>query len=375
MVKVRVLHISDIHLESPFKSLGPKGRERRLELKENFEEVLNKADEFDVDAVLIAGDLYEANYSTRDLGNFMSRCFRYLNVPVVIAPGNHDPYTKNSLYSLVKWPDNVHIFKENFFECLVLDERVVIYGIANTGFNDNINHLSTLKVDAELPTIGIMHGSYLPYSSLLPESNEACLPFTEDDLMNSKLNYLALGHYHKYAEIKIDGVIRGVYPGTLEPLNFDEIGERNAVIVEIGKDGIKIEKIPTGVRNYEILEIDCSSASCAADIITKIKLSSISQRNIVKIVLKGEVDPSIDLNVGEIEIAARKHFYHAIVENRIRPSYDIDSISREQTLRGEFVRRMLQKIEQNPEEREILMKALYYGLEAFDNDRREVTIQ
>lgn len=367
------MHVSDIHLGAPFKFLGSKGSERRLELKEAFEELLKNTDEFDVEAVLIAGDLYEARYATRDLGNFIKRCFERLHIPIIVAPGNHDPYTRNSLYSLMKWPKNVYIFSKNFFEKLEINDEFAVYGIANIVDNDTTNYLSSFKVESDLPAVGLMHGSYLPYSGLLSESNEACLPFTEIDLRNSNLDYLALGHYHKYVEIKIDGDVRAVYPGTLEPLNFDEIGERNAVIVKISKGGIKLKKISTGIRKYEILEIDCSSAMCSADVISQIKNSGVDRRNIVKVVLTGELSPSVELRLEEIEIAARNQFYHAIVENRTHPSYDIESISREHTLRGEFVRRMLQKIEQNPDKEEILRKALYFGLEAFDIDKKEVS--
>jgi len=372
---LKLLHISDIHLEAPFKSLGQKGHERRLELKQSFEETLNNAEDFDVDAVLIAGDLYEAKYATRDLGYFIKKCFESLDIPIYIAPGNHDPYTKNSLYSLIKWPENVYIFSKNFFEKIELNEQFLIYGVANVWDNDTTNHLAKLRAETNIPAVGIMHGSYTPYSMLLPESSKMCLPFTNGDLRNSNLSYLALGHYHKYAEVEIDGEVRAGYPGTLEPLNFDEIGERNALLVKISGNKVKLEKVPTGIRNYEILEIDCSSATCSADVISKIKQSGINERNIVKIVLKGEISPSVELRLDEIEVAAKKQFYHAIVENKTNPAYDIEAISQENTLRGEFVRRILGKIEQNPEKEEVLMKALYYGLEAFDSNKKEVQIQ
>ncbi len=376
MSTIKILHIADVHLEAPFKYLGSKGKERRLELKETFENLLTKAEEHDVDAVFIAGDLYEFSYSTRDLGNFISKCFRLVgDTPVIIAPGNHDPYTKTSLYSLMKWPENVYIFSKNSFERVEIGDKFAVYGIANTNFLDRTNYLANLNIDeSDLPCLGIMHGSYMPYSALLTDSAETCLPFTESDLRNLSLDYLALGHYHRYTEIKVDGSVIGAYPGTVEPLNFDEAGERNAIIVKIGSGGVKLEKEPTGIRSYEILEIDCSRATCLDDIISEIKRVDVSRNSIVKIVLTGEIDPSVDFRPEEIEIAANRLFYHAIVENETIPYYDLESISREQSLRGEFVRRILQKIEENPEDELVLRKALYYGLEAFNQDKREVPL-
>ena len=50
---------------------------------------------------------------------------------IFIAPGNHDPYLKNSYYSKYKWNENVKIFNSKI-EKIEL-ENIDIYGY---GFDD-----------------------------------------------------------------------------------------------------------------------------------------------------------------------------------------------------------------------------------------------
>ncbi|MFO7966774.1 MAG: DNA repair exonuclease [Archaeoglobaceae archaeon] len=368
----KFLHIADIHLETPFRYLGSKGKERRQEIKDAFEGILDKAEEYDVDAVLIAGDLFEHDFSTRDLGNYLCKQFKTLgDTPVLISPGNHDPYVKSSLYSLINWPQNVYVFSQNQFERIGFEDFVV-YGIANTNFSDQNNYLKDFEAQEDLPCIGLMHGSYVPYSGLLSDS-DVCFPFTEEDLKGLRMDYLALGHYHRYSDVSVDGAVIGSYPGTIEPLNFDEVGTRNAVVVKVS-DKVDLEKIPTGIRSYETLELDCSNATCLDDIASWIKKSGTCDKNIVKVVLIGEVDPSVDLKLDELQVTANNRFYFAILEDNTIPYYDIESISQEQSLRGEFVSRILQEMEQNPQKEELLKRALYYGLQAFDSNKKEVPL-
>lgn len=50
---------------------------------------------------------------------------------IYIAPGNHDPYTKNSYYNQYKWSKNVKIFGDKIEK--IENEEANIYGY---GFND-----------------------------------------------------------------------------------------------------------------------------------------------------------------------------------------------------------------------------------------------
>ena len=64
--------------------------------------------------LLIAGDLYENESVTEATIQYINQLFTSIpETKILIAPGNHDPYLKNSFYANYKWSNNVYIFHEN----------------------------------------------------------------------------------------------------------------------------------------------------------------------------------------------------------------------------------------------------------------------
>ncbi|TMI80892.1 MAG: hypothetical protein E6H03_07620 [Bacillati bacterium ANGP1] len=64
-MSIRLLHTSDIHLGATFKVLGERGREQHRQVRETFARVVGLAIEERVDAVLIAGDLFDSVAAAR----------------------------------------------------------------------------------------------------------------------------------------------------------------------------------------------------------------------------------------------------------------------------------------------------------------------
>ncbi|TEU17732.1 MAG: hypothetical protein E3J25_01760, partial [Anaerolineales bacterium] len=112
----RILHFADLHLDASFASSSMTSRIsglRRQQLRDALKRILDLAVQRDVDAITIAGDLYEQDRCTLDTGNFIKRELeRIAPKPVLIAPGNHDPWVPHSLYRQLEWPANVFIFSE-----------------------------------------------------------------------------------------------------------------------------------------------------------------------------------------------------------------------------------------------------------------------
>ena len=97
---VKILHIGDLHLDSPFASLGSDGQAKaNAELRRAFSRAIGYARENAVQIVLIAGDLFDREYYSR--GTLDTVCKEMESVPdcvFVISPGNHDPITPHSPY-------------------------------------------------------------------------------------------------------------------------------------------------------------------------------------------------------------------------------------------------------------------------------------
>ena len=59
--------------------------------------------------------------------------FAALPCPVLLLPGNHDPYLPGSLYERAAWSPNVHVFRSSEPASFELSEGICAWGIAYTG--------------------------------------------------------------------------------------------------------------------------------------------------------------------------------------------------------------------------------------------------
>ena len=113
---MKLIHTADIHLDASFAASGLPlgfGNRRRQALRRVFERILTRAQAWPADAVLIAGDLYDHRRISRDTIAFLREQFERIRpIPILIAPGNRDPFTPASPYASEAWPANVFIFGE-----------------------------------------------------------------------------------------------------------------------------------------------------------------------------------------------------------------------------------------------------------------------
>ena len=87
-----------------------KAQSRRREMRDTFVRMMRYAADEKLDMVIIAGDLFDSTYVTRETVSCIVREFSRLSCPVIIAPGNHDPAEAMSVWNKTAFPNNVHIF-------------------------------------------------------------------------------------------------------------------------------------------------------------------------------------------------------------------------------------------------------------------------
>ena len=133
------------------------------------------------------------------------------------------------------------------------------------------------------------------------------------------------------------------------------VGEINTIKEENGitKHSIDYEFVKLDETEFKKIKIDISKIDSLTKLIEQLELG----KDIYKIELFGvrNFDTSnvyeelkvINSNVCEVEDFS--HF-----------EYDLDNISKEDTLKGLFTKKILEKIEENPEEKEKLLGALEY---------------
>ena len=194
---------------------------------------------------------------------------------------------------------------------------------------------------------------------------------TRAEIAKSGLHYAALGHYHNFAEVRENGVV-AVYPGTLEGKRFGENGPRYLVVDTMNRDGITLERTPWNVRTLHDAVIDLGLAELRGEEQLETRLLAFAgDREITRIRIEGPADFVFDPD--RIQKRLGPKFFHLEIEDR---TYVVNAalLTRykdEATVRGVFVRRMLERIDRAPDAstREAATQALRLGLAEFQNPR------
>jgi DNA repair exonuclease SbcCD nuclease subunit len=374
MRKIRIVHTSDLHLDTSFAASGFPSRlgdRKREAIRGTLRRVLEEARAGEADLVLIAGDLFEHDRITGDTIEFLKRQFELLgSIRVFIAPGNHDPYLSGSPYCDERWPPNVHIFREEEFHSLVLEDL----GVRVTGFGFNRTflperHFTRLRpLPGDAVNIVVSHGSDV---GSVPEGKSQHGPFDISEIAGKNVDYCALGHYHEQRPVR-NAIDRTEvwYSGIPEGRGWDEAGKLGYLRVEIAGGEVSVQGVPCNRYPLETITIDCEGFATREQIVEALLArcgsGEIDPEAIVRVRLTGPVDPRLDLSTGEIEERLAGRALHFHWEDRTRPALDLEEIAGENTLRGRFVRLMNERLaaEADPLERERIERARLYGLEA-----------
>ncbi len=370
---IKILHTGDIHLDSPFSRLDTARAEiRRNELRAAFTSMMTYVRVNQVDILLIAGDLFDSDFVTRETIGIILREFERCRARVFIAAGNHDPNTPDSIYSKEGiFPENVHIFSGEELEKVSIDELGVdVYGYSFT--SDRMYHTpfeGKTVDDEDRLNILVGHGDTRSSSSVY-------CPVTESLICSFGADYTALGHIHNAPPVKEkDGCVFG-YCGCLEGRDFGETGAKGAVLIEADKNGDKIglgvKKIRFSRRRYENEILDVEGASTLSEIGEKIK-EFISDRGygeetLLSLTLKGRVSSSLVINTDTLAGQVEGLFFFELSDGTT-PGEDAAELEGDITVKGQFYRELLPLLEsENEEERQLAQAALRYGLSALDGE-------
>ena len=357
----KIVHAADFHLDSAFGGLPTeKARERRRESRELTGRLARLVLEEGAEVLLLSGDLFDGERVFPETLEQLGDVLASLPCPVFIAPGNHDPYTAISPYALRRWPENVHIFRSEELEAVVLpDLNCVVHGAAFTsrgrtdqvlaGFaapRDGRTHLLCLHGDVGAP--GSAYG-----------------PVLREQLAASGLHYAALGHIHQYSGVQRDGNTCWAYPGCPEGRGFDELGDKGVLSGTADREGVSLRFIPLCRRRYRILEADVTEASPREAL--EAVLPETADQDICRIIFTGEADErGVDLPA--LESAFRERFYALELRDRTRPAQSLWARAGEDSLRGLFLQEMKGRYDAAPsgEAREEIALAVRFGLAALD---------
>lgn len=358
MNSLRILHVADVHLGVKFKGLPPdKARNRREDIKKTFSKMIDLAKSSRTNVLLIAGDLFDDPHPSQSLVSFVMDEMKNAEIPIFLVPGNHDPMIKSCVYTENDFPSNVTIF-DTEFSCIKVGD-LAVHGIAYDPEKFDKHILRDLP--EPLPdryNIALVHGSY----KFMDFGDENYYPIEKEEIKSSKMDYIALGHFHTFNEIKT--TVPACYPGTPEGLGFNDTGGRGVVIVDLDKNGVKINPNNINSRVYETYELECSDLVNEGEIEKKIYEHS-DPNKLLRVKLFGVPETLIKLDSDALLEEIRNSFFHLEIIDNITSSSDLQV---DNTIKGTFITKIQEKISRStdPEEKKLLERALRLGVQALD---------
>lgn len=359
---MKFIHMADMHFDGPFTVLNNRnklGEKRRLEQREAFKKVIDYIEENNIEYLFIAGDLYENEYIRKTTIEYINNLFKEIpNTKIYITPGNHDPYINSSMYKNFKWNENVHIFSGKIETIEGKDCDIYGYGFDN--FYCRNSDIESIEIkNKEKINILITHGTLNGGTIEDMEYN----PLNRNRLKELGFDYIALGHIHKpdYCEEENQRI---VYSGSTISMGFDELGKHGVILGELNKENIKLEFIQIDNKEFKELELDISEINSIEELIEKINNLKLEENIFYKLILIG--DKNFEINIYNLfQYILNENIIK--IKNKTKLRINLEELSKNNNLKGLFVKEILDELNENNYDKKILQNALEIGLEIINN--------
>lgn len=313
---MKLLHCADVHLDSPLQTnFSPRqAAERNRELTASFLDLLLGASQQGVEAVLIAGDLFDARATSRTVDLVLDAMASTPRVGYYFLRGNHDRELLPG-----ELPDNLHLFSDSW-QTYDLGEVV----IAGAELAQGRPLYDRLTLQEDRCNLVLLHGQ-VGYG-------EAAIPLQK--LRGKHIDYLALGHLHSFALERLDS--RGVYcySGCLEGRGFDEPGQKGYVLLQTGAAGVQARFCPWGRRQVHSLTLEVTGQDRNSDVLKLLRLAKLPPEDLVQVRLTGARSPDSQLSASYLTQLLEGSYYALRLQDETVPAIDPEELS----LRGEFWR-------------------------------------
>lgn len=319
----RFLHTADWQIGRLFQTLHADNAvplaEARLSV---IERLAALATEHRVDAVLVAGDVFDAQtVSERTVRRLFNAMAGYAG-PWLLLPGNHDAALAESVWTRA---ERMGVVSPNVH--LLLRPEVLLFEAAGFAvlpapltqrhtFADTTQWFDTAETPAGLLRIGLAHGSV---QGLLAEDIDAPNPIAPDRPDTARLEYLAMGDWHGCKIVSP----RLAYSGTPEPDRFRSAEAGQALLVEVAAPGALpvITPLAVGQFRWDSWPVVLQVASDLDALVAR--LDALGPRDVVDLRVSGQADLAalqrLQAAVAQAEARAR-HLQADLTDLRLLPT-------------------------------------------------------
>ncbi len=356
---ISFLQAGDFHLDSPFSSLSPaeaiKARESQRTLLSRISTLANREQ---VDLVLLTGDLFDSKRLYPETLAALQAMFTQIQCPIFISPGNHDPFTENSVYAKVKFPKHVHVFNTEDVSSVHIPElSCTVYG---TAFVTERKTRPTLDGFIRENTKGLHIGSFHANLSATPSPYS---PISKADIAHSQLHYIALGHIHERSNVGKAAFTKYAYSGTIQGRGFDETGHKGILIGTLDEQDLSLAFYPICTQRYLTIDVDITNQEPANAL--RHTLPQSKTNDIVKFILKGTRHEALSFT--HLESIAKPLYGSVMIEDQTTLATNYETIRHKHSLLGLFLKNMETQIETAPpEQQKTLQLAMQFGISALE---------
>ncbi len=288
---IKLLHFADAHIDmanygqhDPVTGLPL----RVMDFLKSLDFIVDAAINEKVDLVIFAGDTYRdrspAPTFQREWGKRIMRLSR-AKIPTLLLTGNHDvspsQYRAHAIQEFdTLSPDYIHVVSslkllgpddlDNVPVQVVAIPWITRSGILSSlaadsaneedpqeiienALNDWLNQ-TIYSLDPDLPTILTAHasiaGAKFGSEQTVKIGRDVVLP--PGLVANPALDYVALGHIHRYQNLNLGSHPPVIYPGSIERVDFGEINEEKGFIIaeiEKGQTTYRWQRLP--IRRFQ----------------------------------------------------------------------------------------------------------------------------
>ena len=239
--------------------------------RQAFTNLIDLAITQDVDFVLIAGDLYDAEWKDYGTGLFFTAEMRRLGRPCLVILGNHD--SASSITKSLQPPPNVTVFSSRAPGVVELREHgVAVHGqsFPNRAVPEDLAARYRPPVPG-LFNIGLLHSSVED-----PGEHATYAPCRVETLVNKGYDYWALGHIHTRATLHERPHIH--FPGNPQGRHVKETGSRGATIVDVRDGQVTLTHHATDVLRWASIMVDAGGAEDMADLAVRLRFALLTAR-------------------------------------------------------------------------------------------------
>jgi DNA repair exonuclease SbcCD nuclease subunit len=349
---LRIIHTADVHLGARHDDLGEQAAAQRERQFAAFVATIDLAIAEKVDLLLIAGDLFDSNVQPRRSVERVAAQLKRLvgaKIRTVVLPGTHDAYDRASIYRAYDLKALAGSAPDDDWVTVLTPERpaihiqacdVVVHGPVFPTKRAPHSPLRDLDVAGNQGKatwhVGMVHGAV----AIPGKTDRDDVVITTEEIAASRLDYLALGHWHSAQKSKA-GAVTYAYAGAPEPVAVDQDRAGKVLHVELeetnGGRTIAISDRQVGRTRFEKLDLD------AAGITTQPALvDSLSRKGDPDLVLDvrivGVRPDELDLHPEEIEAALAPSFLKVRVRDLSTPALTEGALPSPDTIAGAFIR-------------------------------------